>query len=315
MNNIYDVIDSGSIHNTLYTDFKAEVVALNLLKYYTEVDHVFLKRLGNNDRSFKKDITTINGQTYDLDELIVSISSFREGMYDSLPEGIFHSPSLGNYKSRIDEIIFEIQKQKKIEESARNFFQPFELECFFLELQGLSKESEFDITDSSDLFLQMMTNLWPLLKALDNESAKIFIYILPFFHSVIGSKEWFEKFLMAFLRIPVYIHFVPHRVSDSEVLSNTVTLSNFHLGISMVLTGEHLDGERNWAIQYGPIPYSDIKEYLPNSNLRKLLQILYDYCLPATVDVVEQFVTERNDQSFLLGKELDNNRLGFTTFL
>lgn len=35
-----------SSFNSLHTDFKAEVVALNLLRFYQEIDHLFLKRLG-----------------------------------------------------------------------------------------------------------------------------------------------------------------------------------------------------------------------------------------------------------------------------
>lgn len=314
-NNVYDIAEGLQNHNTLQSDYKAELVALNLFKYFEEVDHVFLKRLGSNDRSFNKDVQNIHCQTNDLDELIVTISSFREGMYDYMPEGIFHPPSLGNYKSGVDEVIHWIQKQKKIEHHARNFFQPFELECFFIELQALAKENEFDITDHSDLFLNVIKDLWPLLHVLDKETARIFIYILPFFHLVIGNKTWLEKFLMAFLKIPVQIHFVSHQVSDKKVTSDKVTLSNFHLGISMVLCGEHMDGERNWVIQYGPIPDEEVMNYIPQAVLRKLLTTMYDYCLPATVDVIEVFHTEKNSKSFLLSKEPYTSRLGYSTFL
>lgn len=315
MSNIFEITDSSQNHNTLYSDYKAEIVALNLMKYYTDVDQVFLKRLGNNNRSFNKDIESISSQVHELGELIVSISSFREGMYDYLPKGMFHPPSLGNYKSRIDNVIVEIQKQKKIETSARNFFLPFELECFFIQLNALAKENEFEITDRSELFLNTIKELWPLLHALDKDTAKVFIYLLPFFHTVKGNKEWFEKCLMAFLQVPVQITFVPNQVNDIRAASDAISLSNFHLGISMVLSGEHMDGERNWAVHYGPIPYNDIAKYVPYSDLRKLLRILYDYCLPATVDVEEHFVVDKNDHSFVLDKHQETSRLGYSTFL
>lgn len=315
MNSIYDITDTVHQHNTLYSDYKAEVIALNLLKYFPEVEQVFLKRLGSNNRSFHKDVEQINSQQHALGDLVVSIASYREGMYDYLPEGIFHPPSLGNHKSRIDDIIVAIQQQKKIESSARDFFQPFELECFFLARNALAKEAEFEVTTQSPLFLTIMKALWPLLNVLDDDTAKVFIYILPFFHTVIGNKQWFEKFLMAFLKIPVRIDYVPHKVSDIHVASDTVSLSNFHLGISMVLSGEHMDGERNWIIHYGPIPYAAIAQYVPHSEQRKLLRVLYDYCLPVTVDVVEYFITDKNEDSFILDSEQDTSRLGYSTFL
>lgn len=313
MSSLYTLAEQK--HNTLFSDYKAEVFALNLLKYYAEVDQVFLKRLGNNNRSFNKDIKGVSSQAYALDELIVSISSYREGLYDYLPEGLFHPPSLGNHKSRIDEIIFQIQKQNKIESSARNFFLPFELEGFFLGINSLAKENEFALIDHSDLFLANIKTLWPLLDALDKHTAKVFIYLLPFFHSVKGKKEWFVKCLMAFLQLPVEITFVPNRVTDVRAASDEISLSNFHLGISMVLTGEHMDGERNWAIHYGPIPYADLAKYVPQSDLRKLLRMMYDYCLPATVDVEEHFIVHKNERSFYLDKDQDTSRLGFSTYL
>lgn len=315
MSSIFEVTDNAKKHNTLYSDYRAEVVALNLLKYYDEVDQVFLKRLGNNNRSFNKDVESINSQVHELEELIVSVSSFREGLYDYLPEGLFHPPSLGNHKTRIDEVIARIQKQKKLEMDARNFFQPFELEPYFLELNALAKENEFEIMDSSELFLDTVKELWPLLAALDKDTAKIFVYLLPFFHTVKGNKEWFEKCLMAFLQVPVHITFEPNEVSDIRAASDAISLSNFYLGISVVLSGKHMDGERNWAIHYGPIPYGDIAKYVPSSDLRKLLRILYNHYLPATVEVEEHFVVDKNEHSFLLDKNQETSRLGYSTFL
>lgn len=315
MNNLLQITEGEKNHNTLSSDFKAEIVALNILKYYDNVDHVFLKRLGGNNRPFNKDVESVKAQEYELDELVVTLTSYREGIYDYLPEGVFHPPSLGDYRSSVDEIIAQIQKQKKIEKDARNFFQPFELECFFLEINALSKENEFELINQSNLFLSITKELWPLLNSLDQETSKVFIYLLPFFYKVKGDKEWLRKCLVALLQIPVEINYVANRVSEIKATSDTVSLSNFHLGISMVLCGEHFDGERNWAINYGPIPYEDISKFVPKSSLRKLLETLYDYFIPATIEIEEHFVVNKNESSFWLNQDLDTSRLGFSTFL
>ena len=157
----------------------------------------------------------------------------------------------------------------------------------------------------------MLQEFWPLLDTLDKKTAEIFVYMLPFFHTVRGNKSWFEKCLSSFLKIPVKITFTPNYVSDIQEASEAISLTNYQLGISLVLSCAHMNGERNWAIHYGPIPYRDIDKYIPNSDLRKLLEALYDYCLPATVEVEEHFVTEKNNQSFVLGE----SRLGYSTFL
>lgn len=315
MNSTLKVAHNLPKPNTLHTDYKAEILALNLIKYYSELDEVFLNRLGNNNRSFNKDIENISSRIFDLGELVVSIDTYREGIYDYLPEGLFHPLSLGDQQSSIENIVSQIKKQKEVETEARKFFQPFELESYYLSLNALAKENEFEITGSSRLVLDTIKDLWPLLNKLDPDTAETFIYILPFFHQERGNKSWFAKCMMAFLNIPVQITYAPNRVNYSQEDSNVTTLSEFVLGESTILNGSHYDGERNWVIHYGPIPYKKVSKYIPESNLRKLLKILYDYCLPATVEVEEYFVTDRKEDSFLIHSEKNTSRLGYSTYI
>lgn len=301
--------------NNLHTDYKAEIVALNLVKIYSEANQIFLKRLGNNDRSFKKDVDNIATQAYEFDETTISIETFREGIYDYLPEGIFHTPTLGKAYTNIDQVVHQIKKQKEIEEDARKLFEPFELETYYVELVALHMENKYDILEESDLLTKTISELWTLLSELDTQTARVFIYLLPFFHSVRGSKQWFEKCLMAFLKVPVHITFVPNMIKNTDTVSGAMDNADPQLGISTILSGDHMDGQRNWRINIGPIPYDILDQYVPQSGLRKLLKRLYDFCIPLNVDVVEEFITERKEESFLLSDESNTSILGYSTFL
>ncbi|WP_407478367.1 hypothetical protein [Elizabethkingia anophelis] len=117
-------------YNQLQTDFRVEAVAANILKYYDTQANIYIKRIGLNDRAYLKDIKGITTSSYDLDEENIIIETYREGIYDYLPEGIFHPPSLGASSTNIDSVVREIRKQKAVEDDARKFFQPFELEFF-----------------------------------------------------------------------------------------------------------------------------------------------------------------------------------------
>ncbi|STC97067.1 hypothetical protein [Chryseobacterium carnipullorum] len=177
-NNIVDMY-----YNKLQTDFKAEAVAVNLLKYQRAVSNIFIERIGINDRAYLKDIKSISSSYLGFDEEVFTIETYREGIYDYLPEGVFHPPSLGASRKNVDTVVREIRKQKKIEEDARKFFRPFELEVFFTEISSLLKEYEFDISSSTDTLLETVSELWPLIKMLDEQNAYIFIYILAVFSS------------------------------------------------------------------------------------------------------------------------------------
>ena len=163
--------------------------------------------------------------------------------------------------------------------------------------------------------VDVLSDLFPLLKDIEEKTARIFVFLLPFFHAIRGNKKWFEKCLKAFLHIPIHITFLPNKVENIETAFPSLVLSQMQLGQSSLLSGSHLDGERNWGIYYGPIPYDSLNHYMPNAPLRRLLQVLYNYCLPILANVEEFFITERKQDSFTLTLEGNVNRLGYSTFL
>ncbi|RQO29735.1 hypothetical protein DBR32_14205 [Taibaiella sp. KBW10] len=311
----FEQIEKQITYNNLYTDYKAEVVALNLYKYRQEVDQVLIRRLGNNDRTFNKDIKAVREEYFELGEKIISIDTFREGIYDFLPEGVFHPPSLGHANSNVEEIVHQIRVQRKQEASARKFFYPFELEASYLELNSLLTECDYDLSQENDILIGTLVELWPLLKEFSAADAKVFAYLLPHFHAVRGSRFWFEKCLTAFLQVPVQVTFGPHHNLAGRIATDALVLSQMQLGVSTILTGDHMDGARNWIINYGPLPFEKLNDYVPESPLRRLLETLYGYCLPVSADVEEVFLTENEPEAFRLSEELDTSRLGFSTFV
>lgn len=310
-NNIVDMH-----YNKLQTDFKAEAVAVNLLKYHRAVSNIFIDRIGINDRAYLKDIKSISSNYLGFDEEVFTIETYREGIYDYLPEGIFHPPSLGASKKNVETVVREIRKQKRVEEDARKFFKPFELEIFFTEISALLKESDFDISSDTDALLNTVSELWPLIKMMDKQNAYIFIYILPFFHQIRGDKKWFERCMSAFLQVPVNVTFSPNVIERVEEHDDSMLLGNSRLGVTYIPSGSHMDGQRNWVVNIGPIPYMEMKKYIKGNVFRKVLQAMYDYFLPVNVEVEENFITEKQEYSFALDNDERNaSRLGYSTFL
>ena len=142
------------------------------------------------------------------------------------------------------------------------------------------------------------------------------MHILPFFHQIRGDKKWFERCMTAFLQVPVEVTFSPNVIDGIEKNNDSMLLGNSRLGVTYIPSGRHMDGQRNWVVNIGPIPYEDMKKYIPGSPFRNVLQALYDYFLPVTVDIEENFVTEKVEYSFsLMDDERNASRLGYSTFL
>ena len=186
----------------------------------------------------------------------------------------------------------------------------------FTEISALLKEYDFDLASDTDSLLNIFSELWPIIKMLDKQNAYIFLHVLPFFHNIRGDKKWFERCMTAFLKVPVEITFTPNEIDRMKEDDSSILLGNSRLGVTYIASGKHMDGERNWIVNIGPIPYDEMKNYIPGHPFRKVLQALYDYCLPVSVDIEENFITEKKDYSFVLEDDQRNaNRLGYSTFL
>lgn len=302
-------------YNTLGTDFKVEAVAANLLKYYNEGSNIFVKRIGVNDRPYLKDLNKVYFSNYGLDEETIIMETYRESLYDYLPEGLFHPPTLGDFNRGVENVVNEIRRQKEVEEHARQFFQPFELEIFQTEILALLKESEYSVADPSDVLIKTLAELWPLIKKLDPDTAKVLFCMIPFLHEFRGNVDSIENFLSAFLKLKVNISFVPNTVDSFDDKDDIMVLGQAKLGISLIPNGKHMDGERNWNVNVGPIQYEDIFKFIPGHPFRELLRKIYDYVFPLSVKIFENFITEKQENSFYLSGSQNTSRLSYSTFI
>lgn len=297
------------------TDFKAEVIAAALLQLDIPAENIFVKRVGINSRARSKDIITLKKEFFEFDEPQLMIETNRESIYDYLPEGIFHPPTLGGLGKQTEDIIDEMKVQRKAEEDAKKFFTPFELAAYYTELAALHTENNIDHKGANDHLLDILAALWPLLDMLDKETAKIFIHLLPYFHSARGNKAWFEQCMSAFLGVPVAISFTANQVDEIENIE-TLYLSNTRLGIDTLLCGSHADGNRNWQVNIGPVPHEEVQRYVPGNSFNKVLAAVCNYCLPATAVWQLHIITEKQETGFVLpGNEDTSAFLGYNTFL
>lgn len=300
--------------NDMDTDFSGTVVAASILQYYGEAHCVYIKRLGNRGRAQKKDIARIKEDHLGITPGDIVVEVNRESIYDYMPEGVFHRPTLGGIQSGTASVIEAIREQRRNEADNRLFFSPFEQEASLQEIRALLHEQCIDNKGMYHNLLQLLYPLWPLLEQLDSATAKIFIYLLPFFCLTSGNKKWLTKMLQSLLGYPVSITETPHLMKiDKQNLP--IDLLNKKLGISTQLCGNHIDGSTNWQLTIGPMAAEDAKAFLPGSKLNRLLQAIYENFSPEDT-IIEQQISIQHS-SFRLGAKTGSpmGHLGYTTFL
>src|SRR4028118_650953 len=75
-------------------DFRAEVTAAEIAELGTQADRILILMIGAMKRPHQMDIVSIEEELskHDHKEYVI-VKTPREGIYDMLPEGLFHHPS------------------------------------------------------------------------------------------------------------------------------------------------------------------------------------------------------------------------------
>ena len=283
---------------------KAEVLLSELQKNsdITAEDYVISNK-STFTRAYGGDVITahLNG---DKDNLTVDLA--RNGLYDSLPEGLFHKQSISkDSKSYVD----RRKVIKEEEQASRSFFSPIENEFFFQRLQIEQNERAL-LNGFGHLKNDFLFDFWKIDTNIPKNYAGKLITILPFCHKIVGDLELTRLSLENILDEKVHIK----RTSELLVNQEREDEIGLCLGHDTVLESNDY-GIRVPALEFtiGPILTKNIDWYLNEFNLYKFLEVFYDYFVPMEMEVKTKLLVD-NEGEFLLG-ETNKSILGFSSRL
>jgi hypothetical protein len=295
-------------------DFKAELVAASFLSGHPDVSKVIIDRLGDLSRSHTKDIYRMDSASAWPDpHAMLVLQSFRQGIYDLMPENVFHPASLGGVGMSAEEILVEITLQRKREQDARAFFKPFEQEASYVEIEALLLELMYEKKGKNNDLIKLFDKAWPVLKKMPPETALGFVYVLPLLYQVRGNKLWTEQCLSFLTGFPAVITEHYEWIKPDRKLPSFSTGAN-RLGIDTNLGGKQYDGMVDWNIHIGPINEEAVDAMLTQTDFNELLHILSGYFIPASISVRYIIRTEKAADT-VLSSDRNTARLGYTFFL
>lgn len=299
--------------NNLNTDFRVEVIAAEILGQSGDLGNIIIRRKQSVERPHTKDIQRISNDysSYDM-SLLWLMETSREGLYETMPENLFHEPTLGHIHSSETEILGRIRRQREEEIQARSFFSPFEQELSYLNVSMYALEKEICRTSSDDI-IHIFARSWPFLEEIDAYSARVFIHILPFLHRVKGDFRWMEAYISLFTGLPVQIAEYPRLVMPAD-RCDCYTLGQQVMGEQMLLHGPAYDGETDIEIVIGPVPWDKMKEYLPGSSFNRILDELYQHFIPFSKNYRQRVFAAEEQRCFVLD-EAEHNALGYSIYL
>ncbi|MCL9805330.1 type VI secretion system baseplate subunit TssG [Flavobacterium amniphilum] len=271
--------------NSIPYDLKAEVLLSSLLESYNRDGYEFLINYeGQFKRPYSTDVLGCEIVDYDYDATqFLKINISRDGIYDALPEGVFHYPKTERLNQSVDDMTKEYRLQQKEEENARKFFLPFENEFFLNGMVRDAAEKDFLFRLNQGHPIDFFLDFWNIDRGLPHVLVAKFIRLLPFVHKVVGKLDK-TAFCLEYL-LGEKVEIVELGYQELAESNQNVTLDNCRLGLDMVSGMSYMDYSLNIELKIGPLENSSFKEYIHDGGVRRFIDLFYEYFLPVEIDV------------------------------
>jgi type VI secretion system protein ImpH len=309
--------------NDVATDFRAEVIAAEMIENGTPADRVLIVPLGGSDRPQRKDIEQVEQEVsnYDNKEYIL-IKTHKEGLYDKLPEGLFHQPISYAVDKTEQQVVEAIRRHRIEEKAARAFFLPFDASINNARVTIALYETQLDRKFHFNQLVNIFSPHWEIFEYLNATQANLFLQFLPLIHRIRDDWEAIEVLFELMFKAPVKLNLSiarkqRHKVDTADVLYSQIGQGT--LGVD-ITTGECIEGGdfAEMLITFGPVTATQVGDFTGLKNQEKVVLMLCDYLLPADMDIIIQYELAKQDQQFYLSedKSLSNNcEMGISTYI
>ena len=283
-----------------YSDIKAEIVAADLVQNGKNLDNIVIRPVGLFTRKFRNDILhyeDVDSSTGNEDSLLF-IDVSREGLFDALPQGLFHQPS-GKRIEGLENQIEELRKQRQEEIEAKKFFSVFEKEfnqCKVLvELEERKSIFGFGESFNSDLF----ADIWVELRDIAPKFHQYLFQILPIAHKCRGNVHLSSLLLGFVVNEKVHISVsVEPKFQKNSFPGNE--LNKQFLGTDFVLGDNTPSYDSEYKIIIGPVAKKKLKHFLHGGEYEKVILYLLEYFIPFDADAKLELVLENEAENLFL---------------
>lgn len=311
---VQPTINSAPINQGM-SDYRAELIAALLLEQGLSMEELLIIRDGAGKRGVAKDIASVQYGRYKNTDTSLVIHTRRRGLYDQLPEGLFHrtSPSPGQRSK--ERILADMNRQRAEEFFIRNYFRLFETEADAHRVLSQQLELHYDRKNEYPEYVSVFKQYWPILKDMEISKAVLFMKLIPVLPEIRLSKTRIAKAVEIILDIPVRIK---SRVSSqSDRLSkSTKKLGQAALGRDFVLDGVSPLHFNDISIEIGPVPPEKLPLCMPEAPIHNILTLLLNNLLPASSSPKLHFITSPRQNPFVLHKTgTGRNFLGRNTWI
>lgn len=306
-------LSSSNDINTLYTNFKAELLAATLIESGYDENSIILGRKEVDSNGFIREINRIRVKypSSDPNSPFFSIQTGRNSIYDTLPEGIFHGVLPSGKNVGKEEILYEITTHRNEEFYARRFFSLYEIEIDRLRIMFQFNEMIFYKKTIYRDFTNLFLRHWDIIDSMNDAEALRFIIVIPYINTIKVDDNKIAKAISFILEDDIKIKRYNIGYHDVGVLNKSY-LSKMILGVNSVLSVV-IDKQPKLKCDVVNLDSDSVSVYLENGRKRKILETLFSICTDSNLNYTLSISTIETSKFWGLGDK--NNYLGINTHL
>ncbi|WP_406824854.1 type VI secretion system baseplate subunit TssG [Pedobacter sp. KACC 23697] len=306
------------INNELFTDYKAVAHAADLIERdIIAADRIEIIPLGPDKRAFAKDIedTSVYYSEKRRQDRI-RISTNREGLYDMLPEGLFHRPPTGSAGMDEESMIKDIRERREEEKQARLFFIPFDAEINHVRIMTELYENMLDKKTTYSHLSRIFEFGWDEFNLLNKEQSIIWMHLLPEIQQKRNDVDFVSKVLTALFNLPIKIVAATANVKPIKIADDLqIQLGSGALGIDTIIGDSFMPEHESFNINIGPTSPQELINFIPGQKNRAILDMAISYLMPVDAEVNVELLTAPDLQETVLSADGEHAYLGYTVYL
>ncbi len=292
--------------NQLLFDLRAELLVAVLAEQRIDLNEVLASLDGQLKRVWSSDIAWSAADSLETGDNKLILHLNRDGIYDVLPEAIFHSSA--EDKDKTGQGMAKDSKILKSEEKdARTFFQPFENEIFLQRVQLTMTENRLFKNIHTNFLMGLIPDFWRIDHDLPEDYVSRLKKLLPLAHQITGDSELTAQCLEFILREKVQIEGTDEDdySTDQNDYSCSGIMGTCILGVDMICGSIPDFYIKRYICSIGPISSSEAIEYVKDGKMNRFLDCFYGYFIPFELDMETKYIFGRAQSNFILNENID----------
>ncbi len=296
----------------IFHDFKADVVAAELVDNRVPADSIFFRNQSTFKRPVANDIESVYWNDAEDQENFLVFELNREGIYDMLPEAVVHRQSR---KSRDDDRYRMGQELRQQERDARKFFSPLENEFHHRGMRLDMTEREMIKNSNPRRNRQFFNYFFEDSSALSDEQLLILLHILPLSHKIRSDVGLISLTLSRILNYDIVVTQKWKHTTFNLPSDVARPLSEGHLGIDTVLNDRFRIATRYYEVRINGLSVEDYHLFTGGGKHLTALNFMLPYFFPAGAEWLIATEVRAETSPLHVSDDTHASFLGFNSYI